>query len=55
MIEQKIKLPYAGSDVYFTLEALIKYFNSKKTNFIIIGASHVKLENHTKKDARCMV
>ena len=51
MIEQKIKLPYAGSDVYFTLEALIKHFNSKKTNFTIIGASHVKLENHKKKES----
>lgn len=47
-MKNKIKLLYAGLDVYFTVEELIKHFNTSKTNFIIIGASHVGLEKHKK-------
>lgn len=49
MMEQKIFLPYAGSNVYFTVEELVKHFNTKELDFIIIGASLVKLENHKKQ------
>lgn len=50
-MENIIKLTYAGSDVFFTIEELIEHFNKSKTDFIIIGASHVVLEKHKKSNS----
>jgi hypothetical protein len=51
MMDNKIKLPYAGSGVFFTVEELIAHFNRSKTDFIIIGASHVRLLKHKKPNS----
>lgn len=42
---EDIILPYANN-AHFKVEDLVNYFRKQKINYLIIGATHVTLENH---------
>ncbi|WP_396186717.1 hypothetical protein [Flavobacterium sp.] len=42
---KEITLPYA-KNAKFRVEDLVNYFRTQKINYLIIGATHVTLENH---------
>jgi hypothetical protein len=44
---EKITLPYANN-TQFTVTDLINYFKSERITYMIIGATHVTMENHPK-------